>query len=157
MNKTDKIVNLIRDYKEIVKEGVLNLNRKQADHPSFYKEIDENGFFKQSGYLDDEKKIQYKFHGPLGCLIKWADGKIVDFDLGEEGRCDGFDLGFVKSFYDDNEEIKRKYQAITFEDIEEVVNALVQEGIIVHNKLDRLFYFKKDYDNLTPFKWIGEL
>ena len=52
------------------------------------------------GFLDKEKTMPYYFHGS-GCCLKTPEGEI-DWDFGDRGRFDGFDLWRLKKFVNNN-------------------------------------------------------
>ncbi len=154
MNKIENVISLIKVYLIVVKEGVTYLNRKYDRDPTFH-QITENGDLQNHGYIEDEKLTYYEFHGVNGCLIKWNDGKFVDFNLGTAGRCDGFDPWFVLGFYERNEFVRLEYPNITIEDIDQIVINLMAEEKLVEDKLHNLYYFIEDYHNPNPFRWAG--
>jgi hypothetical protein len=154
MNTREKIVMLIKDYKENVVEGVKCLNKKYFENPGFYQTTDD-GFIERHGFIESDKKTYYEFHGISGCYVKWQNGKSVDFNLGEAGRCDGFDPWFVFDFYKSNTDVKLKYHDVTIDSINDVLNDLMDNGEIIEDDFNHLYYFKDDYNNPNPFRWAG--
>ena len=90
MNKDIEQLNLlIKDYQEKVYQAVNLLNSKSQKEPGFQAKS-------RAGVLDDFGTITYLFHGS-GCFVKFSDSS-ADFDFGDEGRCDGIDIGFLVDF-----------------------------------------------------------
>lgn len=108
MNSTNnKVVHLIKEYQKTVRAAILLLNKKYEKEPNFH-EVNENDDKQiRQGFLDNEEKIRYKFHGVNGCIVQWAAGRYVDFNLGRGGRADRFNLGFVHAFFEENKDINQ--------------------------------------------------
>lgn len=64
------------------------------------------GLIDRIGFLDDNNKIEYSFHG-AGCTVELENGEVVSFDFSEDGgfTFDLFKLNlFVSSVLPDKEE-----------------------------------------------------
>ncbi|WP_295620333.1 hypothetical protein [Chamaesiphon sp. GL140_3_metabinner_50] len=91
-----RLIQLIDEYQSKVQEAVELFARfqglKQPQHPLEW----QMSGIPQQGYLDPAGKIFYSLHG-YGCCIYLLSGK-VDWDFGEEGQIDGFDLWRLHEF-----------------------------------------------------------
>lgn len=80
----------------------------------------------QRGTLDDRHETRFTFHG-CGCRCE-SDRATVDFDLGPDGRHDGFDGWrlwlFAQSVPDEHPQFQRH------EVVESVLGDLVTDGIV---------------------------
>ena len=54
----------------------------------------------RTGFIDAAQTIRYSFHG-IGCLVEMPEG-VIDWDFGQNGRIDGFDLWRLKTFVEEN-------------------------------------------------------
>jgi hypothetical protein len=54
------------------------------------------GLINRIGFLDDEQKIQYSFHGS-GCTVEFDNGDIISFDFSEDDSIT-FDLFKLEIF-----------------------------------------------------------
>jgi hypothetical protein len=83
------------------------------------------GRIPREGWLGG-KKARYTFHG-VGCAVR-IGGEDVDFDIGPEGRLDGFDLWRLQIFIESR---KGEYPALkTTPAQEEAFAKLVKNGVI---------------------------
>jgi hypothetical protein len=86
----EALIRLIREYQGKVQEAVELFERykglQRPHHPLDWK----FSGLSQRGYLDSEEQISYFLHG-YGCCVNWPSS-CVDWDFGEEGQIDGFDV-----------------------------------------------------------------
>lgn len=64
-----------------------------------------NGLIERTGYLDDEKQIEYSLHG-AGCTVGFNNGEIISFDFSEDGGYD-FDAFKFKIFIESTAEFQK--------------------------------------------------
>lgn len=153
-NSNPRIINLINDYLKMVKKGVEFMNIKYQKDPTFHL-ITKDTEPTNKGFLDDQETVSYCFHGISGSIIKWQNGDYIDFSIGRGGRCDGFDIWFVFDFYRRNDHIYTEFEPNTLEEIESEVKRLAKEDLVKYDDLDNLYYFKEDYLNSRPYRWLG--
>lgn len=91
----ERFIELIYKYQSRVKEAIELFDRykglKQPQHPQEWQIA-----IPQTGYLDPDDRISYFLHG-YGCCVHLRSGR-VDWDFGEEGQIDGFDLWHLHEF-----------------------------------------------------------
>ena len=142
---------LLNDYKVDVREAIILLNKKNVRSPYFFRESGK-------GYLDDEHKIKYEFHG-FGCWIKYENGITVDFDFGVlsgNARGDGFHKGAIYQYVVDNEKNKQKYSVFnSYIVVDKIVDTLVESGEIIKDPKQTLYYRPEDFINPNPIRWIA--
>lgn len=143
---------LIDEYKKDVKEAIMLLNEKNIQSPYFFKKS-------LKGFLDDEHKIKYEFHG-FGCKVKYENGITIDFDYGVFdglGRGDGFHKGALYDYVAHNEKNKQKYLIFnSYIEIDKMVDTLVEKGKIVKDAKQELYYLPEDFINPNPIRWISK-
>ncbi|MDB6096173.1 MAG: hypothetical protein JWM09_451 [Francisellaceae bacterium] len=134
MNQFTNVIEFINDYTDEVKKCIKLLQ-------NFYKTDD---YFKafhekkipRSGELPDG--IEFQFHG-IGCLFEFPNGSAVDFDWGEYGRYDGFDLWRLELFLEGRLDEYPHYKDA--EILKKEFNNLIQSGLIKQVPNDNLYYF----------------
>lgn len=143
---------LLSEYKADVKEAIILLNEKNVRSPYFFREAGK-------GYLDDEHKIKYEFHG-YGCRIEYADDTSVDFDFGflsGNARGDGFHKGAIYRYVYENKENEQKYTVFnSYKEVEKIVDGLVESGEIIKDSKQELYYLPEDFINPNPIRWIAK-
>lgn len=87
----------------------------------------------RQGYLDDQKQIEYYFHG-IGCYADTPQGP-VDWDFGPNGRADGFDLWRLKVFVRENPEQFQCYSDPT--SLEQDFASAIESGAIERHSEDK--------------------
>ena len=115
---------VVDDYLSAV-EVAISLFRQEIGETAPLKAW-HDGRLPQTGRLSDE--IEYQFHG-IGCLLVFSDYE-VDFDFGQEGRTDGFDLWRLTGYLSS---CKDKYPGYSQEQLKHDFIAAVSSGEI--NKL----------------------
>ncbi|NJO01401.1 MAG: hypothetical protein HC880_06675 [Bacteroidia bacterium] len=140
----DEFLKLIKLYQKRVAEAVMLLNQKAKKDKGFQQR-------ERTGYLGDNLDARYIFHG-TGCLVHLSYGETVDFEFGPEGRCDGFDIGFLTNFAkmktDQFPDIKG------FEHIKSLTEELKKEGkVLKPDELSNTYYLKEDWSNLNPISF----
>jgi hypothetical protein len=135
-----QVVDLIHDYQAAVYQAVALLNAKSAQDKGFQRYQQSPGVW--AGYLDNEQRISYYFHG-AGCWIK-TPVFTVDFDYALEGGCTGLDLWFLVDFLKRNPTIQAKYPLLTNgEQVEQALQDLVVDGVLtryVYSEYDERYY-----------------
>jgi len=152
---------LVSEYRSAVKEAVGLLNAKSENSKGF--QALDGEIHARAGYLDDSRKSHYEFHG-IGCLIT-TEHFVVDFDFGEDRRCDGIDPGFLFYFVKYNKSIKNKYPAFTsWEQLDNFLRILEKEGLFTRDLTpflghppeltnDRLFYLAATINDVDTPVW----
>ena len=131
MSRTERLIQLIHEYQSRVREAVeLFEHHKGLKRPQHPLEWQSSGI-SQEGFVDPGEQIAYFFHG-YGCCVRLPSGK-VDWDFGEEGQIDGFDVWRLYDFV--------KYGTQNFPEFmdEEVLKAVFAEA-----EWEGLFH-KSDY------------
>ncbi|WP_081651282.1 hypothetical protein [Cupriavidus sp. WS] len=129
MNK--HLAHLIRDYQAKVHEALVLMQRSGIRMPTSNRRWIESDI-PLKGLLDSD--ITYVKHG-AGCMVYLPDGK-VDFDFGNLGEIDGFDLWRLSLF------ASEKLSTYGFEsqnDLQMCFETAVSEGHLVRSD-DSLFY-----------------
>lgn len=92
----ERLIQLIHEYQSRVQEAVelfeFYKGLKQPQHPQNCQSSE----IPQSGYLDSSEQIYYFIHG-YGCCVRLPSGS-VDWDFGQEGQIDGFDVWRLYAF-----------------------------------------------------------
>lgn len=152
---------LVSEYSSVVKEAVGLLNAKSENSKGF--QALDGEIHARAGYLDDSRKSIYEFHG-AGCLIT-TEHLVVDFDFGEDRRCDGIDPGFLFYFVRYNKSMKDKYAAFTnWEQLNNFLQTLEKEGLFTRDLApfighapdltnDRLFYLVATINDVDTPVW----
>jgi|GEM_PF-2907284 len=152
---------LVSKYSAAVKEAVGLLNAKSENSKGF--QALDGEISARAGYLDDARENRYGFHG-IGCLITTKQF-VVDFDFGEDSRCDGIDPGFLFHFVRYNKSIKDEYAAFTnYEQLEGFLQDLEREGLFTRDLApflshspelnnDRLFYLVATINDADKPVW----
>ena len=149
-----QLLGLIDDYKTAVEKAVGLLNAKSEREKGFQYARPENPDSRR-GYLDDAKESIYSFHG-VGCLVTTKEFE-VDFNFGDEGRCDGLDPWFVFMFVECNESMKDKYPLLLSDThVKSLLQELEKDGLVVKNAFsssERTYYLVSDIHNVNPVTW----
>ncbi len=141
----DLFFQLIDEYKANVNTAVLKLNNKSKETPHFFDE--------SIGYLDENHLVSYEFHG-YGCSVIFENGLFVDFDFGENGRCDGYKFWNLDTFIRYNLEINSKFLGYNnYEKIKNTTNIFVEKGDIIKAEDKDIFYLSEDFNNQNPIYW----
>lgn len=127
----ERLIQLIHEYQSRVQEAVelfeCYKGLKQPQHPLEW----QSSSIPQSGYLDPSEQIAYFLHG-YGCCVRLPTG-TVDWDFGQEGQIDGFDVWRLYEF------VQRGTQNFPEFRDEEVL-----KGVFAEAKSKGLFH-KSDY------------
>jgi hypothetical protein len=92
----EALIRLIHEYQSKVQEAVELFERyKRLQRPRYPLDWTFSGI-SRSGYLDSQCQISYFLHG-YGCCVNWSSSR-VDWDFGEEGQIDGFDVWRLHDF-----------------------------------------------------------
>ncbi|WLT32336.1 hypothetical protein [Geothrix sp. PMB-07] len=78
------------------------------------------------GFIDVEQQFEYAFHG-AGCRVETPEGPI-DWDFGDNGRVDGFDLWRLSVFVQSTPEAFPEFEDGAV--LGQAFTAAVQSGII---------------------------
>lgn len=115
-----RLANLISSYQTAVAECVVALADAGATLPTRDYDWPPDGF-PTTGKLPDGR--DYFCHG-IGCAVRSEKGRTVDFDFGENGQIDGFDLSGLLTYvgatpqhfgFETREEIAANFEAANSE------------------------------------------
>jgi hypothetical protein len=93
----------------------------------------------REGFIDSAETMEYSFHG-IGCRAETPEGPI-DWDFGNGGRVDGFDLWRLTRFARDNASLFPEFANEA--ELKRVFDQAVHAGVIEQDATgqdDRLFY-----------------
>jgi hypothetical protein len=96
-----------------------------------------------SGHLDAEKRHHYFFHG-IGVRVQLAPKLHIDWDFGNGGRMDGFDLWRLQLFLEERSELQH---LLPLDRLGLVFDAAVADGSIIspwRGQHDSLYYIADD-------------
>lgn len=79
------------------------------------------------GWLDDQKTIEYMFHG-IGCAVYFGT-TVVDFDFGPNGQFYGFDAWRLSLFA---RSISQYQQFVDYDRLHQELTSLHQAGELVN-------------------------
>lgn len=99
------------------------------------------------GWLDDQKTIEYMFHG-IGCAVYFGT-TVVDFDFGPNGRFDGFDAWRLSLFA---RSVPQYQQFVDYDRLHQELTSLHQVGelVIFSLGLDAHLFYLPDSHPETP-------
>lgn len=142
-NQEKEIIQLVKDYLEKLRLSIELLNIKSEKDKGF-----QIGY--GQGYLDNEHKIKYAFHG-YGCKIDYPEFNI-DFDVMSNRRCDGFQAHFVAAFLRENQYVL-KYDR---DELYKVFSQLVDKDVfrlIQDSLIGDVFFFIDDNEQGKALLW----
>ncbi|MBW4695267.1 MAG: hypothetical protein KME27_26250 [Lyngbya sp. HA4199-MV5] len=133
----ERLIQLIHEYQNRVQEAVelfeYYKGLKQPQHPLEW----QFSGIQQSGYLDPGKQISYFLHG-YGCCVHLPSGR-VDWDFGQEGQIDGFDVWRLYEFVEGG---TQNFPELQDEEVLEAVFAEAESKGLFH-KSDYILYYLK--------------
>lgn len=128
------LLNLIESFHEKVSEAEEIMKKEfNIDEPRLFRKQD----IPRWGHIGKNK---YSFHG-IGCRFKFEKA-FVDYDYGEHGRNDGFDLWRLSDYGRQFEQFK---EYIKTDEIKSDLQTSIDVGEIVRSggKYDNLYYLSK--------------
>lgn len=140
------LIELINNYIENLSCLIPLLNEKSKELKGFQ-------ITDPLGFLDSENTISYSFHGTTGIALKSKD-IMVDFDVCNDSRCDGFNPFILYQYIYKNVEIKNKFSSLMNQNILfNLLEELTQNGLIekVSSYNNTPFYFLKDSEPLIIY------
>jgi hypothetical protein len=151
----NQLLELVFEYEFTVREAVKLLNNKSKYDKGFQ--------VKRVGYLDALEEYRYVFHG-FGCLVITKEFE-VNFEFGEDGRCDGIKPEFLWHFLLKNKSIKLNYPMFNSSDqLKDILEELENDGVFVKDLEgltgkpmvlynDTLFYLASSINSSTVPFW----
>lgn len=137
-------------YRACLAKAVHFLNERSKKEKHFHVRL-------KSGFLDEEHKISFSFHG-IGCTIETDEFRVsIDFD--EFGRCDGFTAHIIHSFFYHNR-IQEQFQSLKslgVKEIEQLLKGLTDQGLVLKRDfllLGSMYVLPEDYHSEEPLRWI---
>ncbi len=129
----DKLLTLINLYLDDVAYCISLFKKKYGDNyliaPRLFQSV--------KGFLDEDKKIEYFYHG-IGCCVEFSD-RVVDWDFGHTG-INGFDLWRLQWYWLNYNNTKIRSLFSNEKELESNFKTLINSGFISQRFIDHEDY-----------------